>query len=219
MNIANNYPDFIEKTLNDYQVIKAHLRYTYNTKGRFYSGIDTVDTLLGGFEEKRKYLFVSELGTGTRLLLEDIYTNLKLMYGKRFIKKMKFTSKYTKEKSANPFKKPILEIENFNISSKNIRTRDRFDKRPKLEDIPQQLVKSSDVIVALFRPEFYGLKDWDDREALSTFGEIEIKLLKTSNGDLDSDRLQFIGFKNKVCSLNLREDLITKLKRKQIDII
>ena len=70
-----------------------------------------------------------------------------------------------------------------------------YYKRPLLSDIRQQapIDKYADLILFLYRPEYYKIDEWDDDTAYPTAGEAEIIVAKNSYGSLGNARVKFIG--------------------------
>ena len=51
----------------------------------------------------------------------------------------------------------------------------------------------ADLVLVLYRPEYYKIEEWDDEEQTSTIGEAEIIIAKNKNGILDNIRVKFDG--------------------------
>jgi replicative DNA helicase len=62
------------------------------------------------------------------------------------------------------------------------------------DDLP--LAKYADLVTVLYRPEYYGIKTWP-RFDESTECEAELRILKNRNGNLDSFRLFFDGYRSR----------------------
>lgn len=62
------------------------------------------------------------------------------------------------------------------------------------EDLP--LAKYADLVTVLYRPEYYGIKTWPSVDE-STECEAELRILKNRNGNLDSFRLFFDGYRSR----------------------
>ena len=65
----------------------------------------------------------------------------------------------------------------------------------------------ADLILLIYRPEYYKIDEWDDDEGLSAVGEAEIIVAKNTNGILKNARLQFIGSLEKFDNLNSNANL------------
>ena len=86
---------------------------------------------------------------------------------------------------------------------------DRKNKRPELSDLagPPDLEVYADIVSFIYRPEYYGLLEWDDDNHERADGEAEFIIEKNLRGPTGTFRLRFISriglFKNK--SKNDRE--------------
>ena len=70
-----------------------------------------------------------------------------------------------------------------------------FYKRPLLSDIRKHapIDKYADLILFLYRPEYYRIDEWDDDDASPTAGEAEIIVAKNSYGSIGNARVKFTG--------------------------
>jgi replicative DNA helicase len=70
-----------------------------------------------------------------------------------------------------------------------------YYKRPLLSDIRKHAAidKYADLILFLYRPEYYKIDEWDDDEQSPTSGEAEIIVAKNSYGGLGNARVKFTG--------------------------
>ena len=68
-------------------------------------------------------------------------------------------------------------------------------KRPLLSDLRESgaIEQDADIVSFIYRPEYYGIEEWDDGEASQTKNEAEFIVAKHRNGGLDNIRLKFIG--------------------------
>ncbi|SDW89543.1 primary replicative DNA helicase [Lutibacter oricola] len=68
-------------------------------------------------------------------------------------------------------------------------------KRPLLSDLRESgaIEQDADIVSFIFRPEYYGLTEWDDDERSPCEGQAEFILAKHRNGGLDNIRLKFTG--------------------------
>ena len=66
-------------------------------------------------------------------------------------------------------------------------------KRPMLSDLRESgaIEQDADVVMFLFRPEYYGITEWDDDERTPTEGEAEYIVAKNRNGGLIRNRMRF----------------------------
>ncbi|MDI6050854.1 DnaB-like helicase C-terminal domain-containing protein [Flavobacterium sp. XS2P24] len=70
-----------------------------------------------------------------------------------------------------------------------------YYKRPLLSDIRKHapIDKYADLILFLYRPEYYRIDEWDDDDASPTAGEAEIIVAKNSYGSIGNARVKFTG--------------------------
>lgn len=68
-------------------------------------------------------------------------------------------------------------------------------KRPILSDLRESgaIEQDADIVSFIYRPEYYGIDEWDDEERTSSSGQAEFIVAKHRNGGLDNIRLKFIG--------------------------
>ena len=68
-------------------------------------------------------------------------------------------------------------------------------KRPQLSDLRESgaIEQDADIVSFIYRPEYYGIDEWDDEERNSSDGQAEFIVAKHRNGGLDNIRLKFIG--------------------------
>ena len=93
-----------------------------------------------------------------------------------------------------------------------------IDKRPVKRPISSDLRESNalendaDIIILLYRPEFYGVKvwdrAWDGAQELPTAGEIELIFSKYRNGSPFTQRMRFWGDKMRLADLNSEADYL-----------
>ena len=69
----------------------------------------------------------------------------------------------------------------------------RSDKRPKLSDLRESgsIEQDADMVMFIYRPEYYGVHQWEDGDASE--GQAEISIAKHRNGSMANVR---IGFDN-----------------------
>ena len=81
------------------------------------------------------------------------------------------------------------------VDSKENIYRRGINRRPLLLDIRKDapIDKYADLILFLYRPEYYKIDEWDDDEQSPTDGEAEIIVAKNSYGGLGDARLKFSG--------------------------
>lgn len=68
-------------------------------------------------------------------------------------------------------------------------------KRPLLSDLRESgaIEQDADIVSFIYRPEYYGLEEWDDDEQGPTKDQAEFIVAKHRNGATDSIRLKFLG--------------------------
>jgi len=72
-----------------------------------------------------------------------------------------------------------------------------YKRRPCLSEVRRQapIDTFADLVLLLYRPEYYKIDEWDDDERLPTAGEAEIIVAKNNLGSLGSARVKFEGNK------------------------
>ena len=68
-------------------------------------------------------------------------------------------------------------------------------KRPLLSDLRESgaIEQDADIVSFIFRPEYYGLTEWDDDDHSPCEGQAEFIVAKHRNGGLENIRLKFTG--------------------------
>lgn len=68
-------------------------------------------------------------------------------------------------------------------------------KRPLLSDLRESgaIEQDADIVSFIYRPEYYGLTEWDDDERTPCEGQAEFIIAKHRNGGLDNIRMKFVG--------------------------
>jgi len=68
-------------------------------------------------------------------------------------------------------------------------------KRPLLSDLRESgaIEQDADIVSFIFRPEYYGLMEWDDDERSPCEGQAEFIVAKHRNGGLENVRMKFTG--------------------------
>jgi len=76
------------------------------------------------------------------------------------------------------------------------------DKRPQLSDLRESgsIEQDADMVMFLYRPEYYGISEDEDNHPVQGMGEVIIS--KHRNGALDTVRLKFIGKYTKFTDLD-----------------
>ena len=85
-------------------------------------------------------------------------------------------------------------------------------KRPQLSDLRESgaIEQDADIVSFIYRPEYYGIEEWEDGEASSN--QAEIIIAKHRNGSLDDVRLRFIGELAKFSDLDQGSTMIMESK-------
>lgn len=68
-------------------------------------------------------------------------------------------------------------------------------KRPLLSDLRESgaIEQDADIVSFIYRPEYYGLTEWDDDEHTPCEGQAEFIIAKHRNGGLDNIKMKFTG--------------------------
>jgi len=68
-------------------------------------------------------------------------------------------------------------------------------KRPVLSDLRESgaIEQDADIVSFIYRPEYYGIDEWDDESRSPSDGQAEFIIAKHRNGSLENVRLKFIG--------------------------
>ena len=79
--------------------------------------------------------------------------------------------------------------------SRAVETRSTGSKRPLLSDLRESgaIEQDADIVSFIYRPEYYGMTEWDDDERSPCEGQGEFIVAKHRNGGLDNIRLKFTG--------------------------
>lgn len=180
----------LEKTLTDFKVLKHNFKTLFEEKNVRFCGIKSLDQKIVGFHKDKTYYFVSNQGMGTRTLINSIFENFNVLYDENFsIEKNLGYMEYLGggdtmiKRAGSRFQ--FLEL------SEDITVRDLHHKRPTLEDIPEHIQQESDVIISIYKPEYYNIEIWDDEKKSSTKDQIEFTVLKNFKQILGSDKLFF----------------------------
>lgn len=77
-------------------------------------------------------------------------------------------------------------------------------KRPLLSDLRESgaIEQDADIVSFIYRPEYYGLTEWDDDERTPCEGQAEFIVAKHRNGGLENIRLKFVGRLAKFANLD-----------------
>lgn len=74
-------------------------------------------------------------------------------------------------------------------------TENKYGLRPLLSDIRKQapIDTFADMVLLLYRPEYYKIDEWDDEDCAPTTGEAEINIVKNNCGKTGQVRIKFEG--------------------------
>jgi replicative DNA helicase len=85
----------------------------------------------------------------------------------------------------------ILVLVHFTLQAE--RLNEQLNRRPLLSDLRKHapIDAFADLVLLLYRPEYYKIDEWDDEPKLPTAEEAEVIVAKNINGNLGKTRLQF----------------------------
>ena len=68
-------------------------------------------------------------------------------------------------------------------------------KRPLLSDLRESgaIEQDADIVSFIYRPEYYGIDEWDDEGRTPSQGQAELIIAKHRNGGLDNLRMKFVA--------------------------
>ena len=96
---------------------------------------------------------------------------------------------------------PVIALSQLNrsVESRNVKS-----KRPQLSDLRESgaIEQDADLVLFIYRPEYYGLPTFDDDENTSSAGRAELIIAKNRNGSTGDIRLKFIAEQAKFCDDN-----------------
>lgn len=188
----------LEKTLNDFKILKQNFKKLFEEKNVRYCGIKSVDEKIVGFDRSRTYTFASNQGMGAMTFINSIFENFNLLYDENFSKENSLS--YTEDfKNGDIMLKNVGSKFQYFELSLDVTVRENHEKRPNLKDIPEHIQKKSDVIIALYRPEYYKIETWEDGN--STENQIEFIVLKNHKQIFGSEKLFFDKDNKKVSSI------------------
>jgi replicative DNA helicase len=123
--------------------------------------------------------------------LELLTKNKKDPVGKVLNKRELTKISFQLKKLAEKFNITIVVLFHFRLPKEKLKY--YYTKRPILADIRKHapIDTYADVVLLLYRPEYYKIDGWDDNEQLPTAGEAEIIVAKNSLGSLGNARVKF----------------------------
>lgn len=190
----------LEKTLTNFNILKQNFKTLFEEKNVRFCGIKSIDKKILGFHKDKTYTFVSNQGMGTRTLINSIFENFNALYNENFsIGKNLGCIEYLGG-GDTMIKNAGSKFQYFELSE-DVTVRELHNKRPTLEDIPVHIQQKSDVIISIYRPEYYNVETWDDENQSSTKDQIEFTILKNFKEILGSDKLFFDRENRKISSI------------------
>jgi replicative DNA helicase len=92
-------------------------------------------------------------------------------------------------------------------------------KRPLLSDLRESgaIEQDADIVSFIYRPEYYGVSEWDDEERTPCEGQAEFIVAKHRNGGLENIRLKFTGHLAEFS--DLEDSFATEFQSKMNDLI
>ena len=123
--------------------------------------------------------------------LELLTKNKKDPVGKVLNKRELTKISFQLKKLAEKFNITIVVFFHFRLPKEKLKY--YYTKRPILADIRKYapIDTYADLVLLLYRPEYYKIDEWDDNEQLPTAGEAEIIVAKNSLGSLGNARVKF----------------------------
>jgi replicative DNA helicase len=183
MSVIDNYS--LEKTLTDYKVLKQNFKTLFEEKNVRFCGIDTVDNILNGFHKDKTYYFVANEGMGAFSFIGSIFENFNFLYDEKYrVDRGLGYIEYIG--NGDTLMKSIGSKFQFLELSLDVTVREHHNKRPTLEDIPKHIQQKSDVIISIYRPEYYNLETWEDGS--STENQIEFSILQNFKRIFSDDK-------------------------------
>lgn len=185
-----------ERHIAEFRDLQLKLQNIFNEKLIRYSGIDAIDNLIQGFDMNKRYTFISNKGMGALSIVNSIFENFNLIYGENF----SIDEHLLNLNSDNTVKsKPQKWFLNYLELPETLTMRKDHQQRPVLNHVPKEIHDQSDVIIAIYRPEYYEIETWED--GTSTENQIEISLLKNHTADLGIQKLTINKSTRRVKSL------------------
>jgi len=147
---------------------------------------DIEDTLLCSPPDFAQIIIIDSL----QLIAKNKKEQVGKILNKRQLAKITFQLKELAEK----FEITIIAFFNFRLQKEKLKY---YLKRPILADVRKYapIDTYADLVLLLYRPEYYKMEDWDDDEQYPAEGEADIIVVKNDNGSLGTIRLEFDGTK------------------------
>ncbi|MAJ98915.1 MAG: replicative DNA helicase [Flavobacteriales bacterium TMED288] len=89
-------------------------------------------------------------------------------------------------------------------------------KRPLLSDLRESgaIEQDADIVSFIYRPEYYGLTEWDDDQGTPCSGQGEFIIAKHRNGGLDNIKLKFTASLAQFSNLEINNDFSNEFSSK-----
>lgn len=159
----------------------------YVYENPFLTVSDIEDTLLCSPPDFAKIIVIDSL----QFLAKSKKDKVGKILNKRELTKITFQLKQLAEK----FKITIVVLFHFRLPKE--KEKYSYSKRPILSDVRKYapIDTYADLVLLLYRPEYYKIEEWDEDEQSPAAGEAEIIVAKNTNGSLDNARVKFDGSK------------------------
>lgn len=159
----------------------------YVYENPFLTVSDIEDTLLCSPPDFAEIIVIDSL----QFLAKSKKDKVGKILNKRELTKITFQLKQLAEK----FKITIVVLFHFRLPKEKLRY--YYSKRPILADVRKYapIDTYADLVLLLYRPEYYKIEEWDEDEQSPAAGEAEIIVAKNTNGSLDNARVKFDGSK------------------------
>ena len=159
----------------------------YVYENPFLTVSDIEDILLCSPPDFAKIIVIDSL----QFLAKNKKDQVGKVLNKRELTQITFQLKQLAEK----FNITIVVFFHFRLPKEKLRY--YYSKQPILADVRKYapIDTYADLVLLLYRPEYYKIEEWDDDEQSLTAGEAEIIVAKNTNGSLDNARVKFDGSK------------------------
>jgi len=152
----------IERELSKVSERQNELLHIYKNQGLIFSGISEFDNQIKGFQTQKKYLFVAQAGMGLFSFSNTIEKYMKVLYPNLKIKTYSNILNENNFQSNTVFQTLIIKSEK--------------QTWIELSDIPKKIQNYFDVIIAIYRPEYFGIEKLYDET--TTSNKIQFKTIK-----------------------------------------
>lgn len=185
-----------ERHIAEFRDLQLKSQNIFNENQIRYSGIDTIDNLIQCFDMNKCYTLISNKGMGVLSIVSSIFENFNLIYDENFSTDEHLFN-LNSDKTVKS--KPQTWFLNYFELPETLTMRKDHQQRPVLNHVPKEIRDQSDVIIAIYRPEYYEIETWED--GTSTENQIEISLLKNHTADLGIQKLTINKSTRRVKSL------------------